>query len=454
MKLWKLGALVATAAILVTACSSSGSTTAPASQAPAESQAAGGGGASKGTVKIGISLPLSGSDLAAAGPARDGALLAIKNAGAIDGWTIETTVLDHAVNGVHDPQQGAKDMQTLASDSAVVGVVGPFNSSVAKAQIPVSNEAGLLQCSPANTNPDLTKGDAGKQLRQANPDKINYIRVAATDDIQGPAVAQFGIQNLGLKKVFIIDDTETYGKGLADNFAKPSGTKEGGTVVGREGAPKGTTDYLPILTKAASLSPDSVFYGGVTSTGGGLVRKQMPQAGLGALPYMGGDGIQDGPGSTDGSFINIAGASAANSYSSVAAIHDIPNEDQFVRRLQGRLRRRARRLRRLRLRLRPGHPRRDQARRGRRHRGPRGGPRRRGRSRRQVRHGPRADLVRQRRRHQPARHLPLQGRHGRRRRQGRLGLREADRLQVVDARSRGPGRIAPRPPRRIHPAQR
>jgi branched-chain amino acid transport system substrate-binding protein len=331
MKLWKLGALAATAAILVAACSSSGSSPAAssgaASAAPAESAAAGGG--AKGTVKIGISLPLSGSDLAAAGPARDGALLAIKNAGVIDGWTIETSVLDHAVNGVHDPQQGAKDMQTLASDTAVVGVVGPFNSSVAKAQIPVSNEAGLLQCSPANTNPDLTKGDAGKQLRQANPDKINYIRVAATDDIQGPAVAQFGIQNLGLKKVFIIDDTETYGKGLADAFAA-EWTKEGGTVVGREGAPKGTTDYVPILTKAASLSPDSVFFGGVTSTGGGLVRKQMAQAGLGALPYMGGDGIQDGPGTTDGSMINIAGTTAANSYSSVAAIHDIPNKDKFV----------------------------------------------------------------------------------------------------------------------------
>ena len=280
------------------------------------------------TIKIGISLPLSGSDLASAGPARDGALLAIKNFTAPAGWTIQTTILDHAVNGVHDPQQGAKDMTTLVSDTQVVGVVGPFNSSVAKVQIPISNEAGLLQCSPANTNPDLTKGDAGLQLRAKNPTKINYIRVATTDDIQGPAVADYAYNTLKLKNIAIIDDTETYGKGIADAFSG-EWTKLGGTVVGREGAPKGTTDYTAILTKFAAAKPDGVFYGGVTSTGGGLVRKQMAQANLGTIPYLGGDGIQDQNGTVAGSFINIAGAAAANSFSSVAAIADYPGKADF-----------------------------------------------------------------------------------------------------------------------------
>ncbi len=307
MKLARVGAALAAAAIVVSAC--------------------GGSGGSK-TITIGISLPLSGSDLASAGPARDGALLALKDF-TLAGYTIKTLILDHAVNGIHDPQQGSKDMTTLVSDATVVGVVGPFNSSIAKVQIPISNEAGLLQCSPANTNPDLTKGDAGKQLRAKAPDKINYIRVATTDDIQGPAVAQYGINKLSLKNVAIIDDTETYGKGIADAFAA-EWTKLGGTVVGREGAPKGTTDYTAILTKFAAAKPDAVFYGGVTSTGGGLVRKQMDQAGLGAAAYLGGDGIQDGNGATDGAFINIAGAAAANSFSSVAAIHDIPGAADFA----------------------------------------------------------------------------------------------------------------------------
>ena len=312
MKLTRLGAAVAVASLVVAAC----------------------GGASDGdkVIKVGISLPLSGSSLASAGPAREGALLAIKEF-SLKGYKVEPFVLDHSVNGVHDPQQGAKDMTTLVSDAAVMAVVGPFNSSVAKVQIPVSNEAGLLQCSPANTNPDLTKGEPGRQLRATFPDRINYVRVASTDDIQGPAVAQFGVQVLGLKKVAIIDDTETYGKGLADAF-EAEWTKLGGEVVGREGAPKGTTDYLPVLTKFKEGNPDAVFYGGVTATGGGLVRKQMPQAGLGDLAYMGGDGIQDGRGDTAGSFINIAGDAAPNSFSSVAAIAEYPGQADFAKKYE------------------------------------------------------------------------------------------------------------------------
>ena len=307
MKFARVGAALAVAAIVVTACGGSG-------------------GAGK-ALKVGISLPLSGSSLASAGPARDGALLAIKEF-KLAGYTVEAKILDHAVNGVHDPQQGAKDMTSLISDPTVVGVVGPFNSSVAKVQIPISNEGGLLQCSPANTNPDLTKGDAGKELRAKAPDKINYVRVATTDDIQGPAVAQFGYTKLGLKSVAIIDDTETYGKGIADAFAA-EWEKLGGTVVGREGAPKGTTDYTAILTKFKDAKPEAVFFGGVTATGGGLVRKQMPGAGLSDVVYLGGDGIQDGRGDVPGSFINIAGEAAANSYSSVAAIAEYPGKADF-----------------------------------------------------------------------------------------------------------------------------
>lgn len=316
MKFARVGAAIAAAAIVVAACGGSS-----------------GGGK---TLKIGITLPLSGSSLASAGPARDGALLAIKEAnaaGTVKGYTLEASILDHSVNGQYDAQQGAKDMTTFASDTSVMAVVGPFNSAVAQVQIPISNQAGLLQCSPANTNPDLTKGDGGKQLRSANPDKINYVRVATTDDIQGPAVAQYAYNDLGLKKVAIIDDLSVYGKGLADAFAGEF-TKLGGTVVDREGADPKTTDYSPILTKFAGLSPDSVFFGGVTANGGGLARKQMPQAGLGSLPFLGGDGIQDQNGGVQGSFINIAGDAAANSYSSVAAIHDIPGAADFATKYQ------------------------------------------------------------------------------------------------------------------------
>jgi len=311
MKLTRVGAALVAASLVVSAC--------------------GGTGGGK-TLKIGITFPLQGSSLASAGPARDGVLLAIKEAnaaGTVKGYTLEAQEKDHSVNGVHDPQQGAKDMTSFVADTGVIAVVGPFNSSVAKVQIPISNEAGLLQCSPANTNQDLTQGDAGKQLRAKNPDKINYVRVATTDLIQGPVVAQLGIQDLGLTKVGIIDSTDTYGKGVADTF-EAEWKNLGGEVVGRQGAPKGTTDYLPILTKFKESNPDAVFFGGVTADGGGLVRKQMPQAGLGDIVFLGADGIQDQNGGVQGSFINIAGTVADKSYSSVAAIHDIPDAAAFA----------------------------------------------------------------------------------------------------------------------------
>ena len=91
-------------------------------------------------IKIGIDLPLSGSSLASAGPAADGALLALKEAnaaGTVKGYNLVTDILDHSVNGKYDTNQGGKDMTTLVSDPAVMAVVGPYNSAVAKVQIPV-----------------------------------------------------------------------------------------------------------------------------------------------------------------------------------------------------------------------------------------------------------------------------------------------------------------------------
>jgi ABC-type branched-subunit amino acid transport system substrate-binding protein len=211
------------------------------------------GAASNGkTLKIGISLPLSGASAASSEPARDGALLAINEAndkGGVGGYTFEAVIKDHTgSDGSHAPDIAAADMTAFVADEDVVGVVGPFNSGSAKAQIPVSNEAGLFQCSPSNTNPTLTIGEDGKTLRAANPDKINYVRLCSNDNFQGAALAKYAYTTLGLRSALVIDDTETYGKGLADVFAAEF-TKLGGAVVGREAAAKTTTDYAAILSQ-------------------------------------------------------------------------------------------------------------------------------------------------------------------------------------------------------------
>lgn len=329
MKLRKLGALATGAALAVSACQPAG--TGGGASPTGGAAASGGGGGGGTTVTLGVSLPLQGSNLPAAGPIRDGIQLAVDEAnaaGGVNGYQVEIQVLDHSVNGIHNPDQGAQDARTFVDNPQVFAVIGTLNSNVARAQIPITNSAGLAQCSPANTAVDLTIGDASKQLRPDNPDKNNYVRVVANDDFQGPAGADFTFNNLGKKSVFIIDDTETFGKGVADTFQRRF-EELGGTVVGREGLPATTTDYTPVLTEAKGQNPEAFYFGGVTATGGGLIRKQMEGVDMLDVAYVGPDGIQDGPGSAEGSFINIAGTAADNSFSSVAAPGEFEAQAEF-----------------------------------------------------------------------------------------------------------------------------
>ena len=90
-------------------------------------------------------------------------------------------------------------------------------------------------------------------------------------------------------------------------------------------------DFTALLTQAKAKNPDYVFFGGVTTTGGGLLRKQMVTQGMGSTPYGGGDGIVDGSAATQGSFLNLAGPDGdVNTYGTVAAIHDIPDPTKFA----------------------------------------------------------------------------------------------------------------------------
>lgn len=332
MKYTRLGVLAATAALAFTACTGGGeATTAP------EETASGGEAtpapAAECTVKIATELPMQGSELAASQPIVNGVKLALKQAGNKAGdCTVEfpdSAIYDDALNGVHDPQTGAKNVAAIAADPDFMAIIGPVNSSVAKVQIPITNEAGIFQCSPANTNPGLTKPEFGAlDVRKARPNDINYTRLVTTDDYQGPAAAKYILENLGKTKVYVIDDTETFGKGIADEFIKYL-EANGGTVVGRDGVPKTTTDYSSILTKAASLGPEAIYFGGVTATGGARILNAAVQAGLGDIPYVGPDGINDGSGETQDSFLNLAGANAKNSYSTLAGIGDFPAKAQF-----------------------------------------------------------------------------------------------------------------------------
>jgi branched-chain amino acid transport system substrate-binding protein len=310
--------LTGLASIALFAAGCSGSTTTSSSQSSQSGSQA---------IKIGIDLPVSGADASTGIPTRNGAVLAIEEASAKAnpaGVTFSAYDLDDAVQGAHDPGQGAQNVRAFIADSAVLAMIGPFNSSVAAAEIPLTNDAGLAQISPAATNPSLTKGEAAKRYRTSHPDVNAFFRVCTTDDKQGAAGAQVA-RNLGFSKAFIVDDNETYGKGLADIF-EASFKADGGTVIGHEHLTKGQTDYKALLTKAHALHPDVIFYGGTTSTGGGLLRKQMADVGLGGVAYVGGDGI------SDSEFIHTAGEAADGTYFTVAApeTSNLPTAKTFI----------------------------------------------------------------------------------------------------------------------------
>lgn len=308
-----------TVAVALAACSNSPSSSSSSSPAPA---------GSGGTIKIGVDLPVSGADASTGIPTQNGVVLAIEQANA-DGFAggaykLQASLLDDAVQGVHDPAAGAQNVKTFIADPAVLAMVGPFNSNVAKSEIPLTNDAGLVQISPSNTSDGLTVGSDAKNLRTAHPDTNTYFRDCTKDSRQGGALAQFA-QKLGFKKVFIVDDNETYGKGLADNF-EASFKQLGGTSLGHEHITANQQDFKALLTKVRATSPDVVFYGGTTSTGGGLLRRQMADVGMAKVPYMGGDGI------SDPEFVKVAGAMAPNSFYSVAApdAEKLPGAKSFV----------------------------------------------------------------------------------------------------------------------------
>lgn len=271
-------------------------------------------GSAEGVIKIGLDLPLSGIDGASAIPARNAVVLAIDEAnrrGLPGGFKLELADLDDAVQGKHDPAQGAQNMRAFVADPSVVAVVGPQNSNVAEAEIPVGNAAGLAQISMAATSVGLTHLPQALKYRPAVPDRPAFFRVCASDDLQGAAIARFARQ-LNVRRAFVIDDNESYGRGLADVFATEF-PAAGGTVLGREHLTPFALDFQALLTKVRATRPEAVFFGGIVSTGGAVLRRQMGDVGLGSVPYFGGDGL------ASPEYAALAGSSANGTYFTLVA---------------------------------------------------------------------------------------------------------------------------------------
>ncbi|HKW45490.1 MAG TPA: branched-chain amino acid ABC transporter substrate-binding protein, partial [Candidatus Eremiobacteraceae bacterium] len=287
-------------------------------------------------VKIGVTLPITGVDASDGMPAAEAVRLAVEDANAshvVPGLTLQTVVLNDAVQGMHNVKRGEANLRLLSQDPAVVGIIGPLNSDVALAEIPVSNQVGIALISPANTSPGLTKGTLALSLRSAHPDQITYFRVCTTDDIQGPAGAMYEYQQLKARRAYVVDDTNTFGRGLADVWVGQF-RSEGGVILAHEHVKSDQADYGALAARVKAAHPDLVFFGGESATGGGKFRMALVSAGLASVPFASGDGIQNQE------YFTIAGRDADNSYATVAAVNAdaLPSAGQFVKAYRAKVR--------------------------------------------------------------------------------------------------------------------
>jgi branched-chain amino acid transport system substrate-binding protein len=297
-------------------------------------------------VRIGISLPLEADVASGPDAVRDGALLAIADAnarGLVKGVTIDPVILDHKSPGGNDLAKAVEDIQTVIRDPTVVGVVGPFQSYVARGQIPLSNAAGLIQCTPSASDPTLTKGPEGQELRVSRPNEVAFLRLGPTDDDVGPGLADFAANTLHARRAFVVDDSGAYGISLANAFGARFQT-DAGTVVGRQTTAQDATDYSKVVAAGVALQPDVALFGGVNASGGNgasgaaAFRRAMAAVGLGAVPLLGGDGFKDSD-TAGKSLIDLAGRAAVGTYSADLVPGDYPGKarvDAAFRQAYGR----------------------------------------------------------------------------------------------------------------------
>ncbi len=231
---------------------------------------------SKGTIEIGSDMNITGDELLGL-PVQYGAAFAVARTQSVRGFTLKFVPLDDAVKGHYSVDKGAQNVQQFISDVRVLGMVGPIESVLAKAEIPLANRAGLAMISPTNTSPCLTQtpdqrvidwcaklgGPSAADLRPSG--RNNYFRIPAADTFLGPAMADFAYDTLRLRTIAVWDD-ERQGVIQADTFTTEF-TKRGGTVVARQGFDTTTRpDFHAWLTVAKAAGAEAIFAGAFPTT--------------------------------------------------------------------------------------------------------------------------------------------------------------------------------------------
>ncbi len=281
------GFAVAGAALAIAACgSSSSSSSSSGSKAPS--------GGSK-TVDIYSSLPLQGASSAQTVPLVNGIKLALSQAHSKAGaFTVNYQSLDDstAAAGEWDPTQTAANARKAATDPKTVYYIGEFNSGASEVSIPILNQAGIPQVSPANTYVGLTTNDPGSA--PGEPQKYyptgtrTYLRIVPIDSIQA-AADLLALKNAGCTRVAVANDKEAYGAGLADLLELEKGLY-GIDIVSNTGIDPKAPNFRSYAATIKAQGANCFEFAGIISNGGAQITKDV-NAALPNATILGPDGM-------------------------------------------------------------------------------------------------------------------------------------------------------------------
>ena len=280
-------------------------------------------GPQSGKIKIYSSMPRTGSAKGQTDTIVNGIKLAFDEVGyKVGDFTIDYVDLDDATAaaGSWDAAREQANAELAANDNDALIYIGTYNSGAAKISMDKLNTAKIMMISPANTAPSLTKpgtGDKDEPARYRPTGEVNFFRVVPTDDIQGPVAAQWA-KAMGVTSVYILDDTELYGKGVANQF-KAECQELKIKVLGHESIDTKAQEFKALMQKIKAQNPGLIYYGGTTQSKAGQLAKDMVAAGL-TCSIMVPDGCYET------AFIESAGADVLNGRSFVTFGGSPPEE--------------------------------------------------------------------------------------------------------------------------------
>jgi branched-chain amino acid transport system substrate-binding protein len=273
-------------ALAVAACGSSSSTTSPGATPSASGS---------NTVDIYSSLPMQGASSAQTIPLVNGIKLALSQANAKAGnFTVNYTVLDDstAAAGKWDPGQTAANARKVAADAKAVYYIGEFNSGASAVSIPILNQGGIPQVSPANTYVGLTTslpGSAPGEPQKYYPTgNRTYLRIVPIDSIQG-AADLMAMKQAGCTKVAVANDKEAYGQGLATLLELEKGFY-GVNIVSNTGIDPTAPNFRSYASTVSGQGADCFFFAGIVSNGAVQITKDV-HAAVPTAKIFGGDGV-------------------------------------------------------------------------------------------------------------------------------------------------------------------